>query len=421
METSGYVKASPGGGLFFGWRVALALFLATFALFGVSIYSFVTMTVPLSEVYGWTPAEAGSLVSAMWLSAPLSLFLGPVIARVGAWRLLMFGFLLQAIVMALLPLISEIWQAYALRVLMGLGKICMVVPMPVLISRWFSRRFATAMAVVWAGGSAGGMVLAPLTEYLSSHYGWQAASLIIAAGIVGTMLLAALLVRGASYPADLGIGKDGDPISPEAPSDAAAHSSKHDLKTVLASVNWLTAAIMSLAVIGAGIAGIALISQEPVIMADVGISAAEAAAVLGLIGAAAMVGSLLTGWLLDRLPAAVPALIIGAAMFGGLGAMYFLPYNPNILIAAFGAVAVGYAMGGGELLWMDLTKRQFGEAAYATTYGGWYLSLQIGYAAGGGIAGLTFSNFGTVGFLAFVAAIYLPAALFSVWRPGMRQ
>jgi hypothetical protein len=68
---------------------------------------------------------------------------------------------------------------------------------------------------------------------------------------------------------------------------------------------------------------------------------------------------------------------------------------------------------------MNLTKRQFGEAAFPITYGGWFIALQLGYALGGSLSGWSLTRFGTVGFLVFVSSIYvLPRFPASCSRAG---
>ncbi len=409
------------GRVYFGWRIVAALFLCTFALFGVSVYGFIILTTALSAEYGWSAARAGSLVSAMWIVAPISLLAAPVIRLLGPWRLLAAGFLVQAVVMFGLAFVSEFWQLYGLRVMMGIGKVSMVVAMPVIVTRWFARRFATAIAIVWAGGSAGGMLLSPLIERLIFLFGWRSTTLAIGAGILGCIAIVYALTRGAPEassgarrPADAsakGAGAGGEPSNERV-------LSVHE---ALGVVYWPAAIAMFAAVLGTGVFAIAILSQQPAIMSAAGVPSSAAALILGLLAAAAMAGSASIGWLLDRFPAVVSCLLVALLVYLGLFCFHLIQGHSSVGLGAFAAFAVGYAIGAGEVLWMDLTRRQFGNPAYATTYGGWYLALQVGYGIGGGLAGLAFERMSPSQFLLCVGFLYLPTALFSVWRPGIRQ
>jgi len=409
--------------LFYGWRIVLALFLCTLALFGVSIYSFIVLAHPLGVEYGWSATQTGAAVSAMWFAAPAALLSGPLIRRFNPWHIIFAGLLIQAAAFAMLPLISTIEGLYALRLAMGIGKVTMVTAVPVVATIWFSRRFATAMAVIWAGGSAGGFIMAPITDVLLQAVGWRMAAVVIAAAMIALVGLIGLLARGPSSPAALGLGPDGDPPSTGRDEVAGATPGEDaplEWRAALAHVRISAALPMLLSVIGIGMASIAVLTQEQLVLESAGIASSLAATFLGLTAVGSLAGSASIGLLLDRVSARWSGLLIAAAIYAGLMAFAGLHAGGSAALALVAAVSCGYAFGAGEVLWITLTKRQFGTAAFATTYGGWYFALQIGYAAGGGVAGWGFERFGAGGFIGLVALMYLPAALFSLTLKGAR-
>ncbi len=407
---------APPQGLFFGWRIVAASFLVTFTIYGVSIFAFIVLIQALAAQRGWTPADTGGLVSAMWLAAPLALVAGPLAQRVSPWRLITLGILLQAAVVVAMLAANELWQIYLLRFAMGVGKVLAIVGLPMLVSRWFSMRFATAMAIVWAGGSAGGLVLSPVMDWLIVSFGWQKGALIIAAGVLASLVVIQLIARGPGSPEEIGLGRDG--ITRNAPDGAAVVSNAAtggpSARQVLGTISLPTAAIMFIAIAGAGVASIAIFSMEPALLEKAGFSSGQAATLLGLTAAGSFVGSVSIGWLLDRFNTLVSDLIAALAIGLGLLVFVFLFQGPNFPLALFGALACGFGAGSGEVLWINLTKRQFGEGAFSITYGGWFIALQLGYAIGGSVAGWSFSQFGAMGFLGFVAIIYLLPAFCSV-------
>ncbi|MGA0604663.1 MFS transporter [Phenylobacterium sp. VNQ135] len=409
--------ASSAARPYFGWRIVCALFLAIFALFGVSIFSFIIFTAPLAEEYGWSAAQMGSLVSAMWLVAPLALFAGPITAHVSPWRLVILGLCIQAVALLALGHISELWQLYLLRIGMGLGKIMTAMSAPLIVARWFSRRFATAVAIVWAGGAAGGLVLAPLTEALVQAFGWRPASGMLTLAVLAIALSVALLARGPRGPHELAHDPEGVLTSAEGPAASSG-------RAAWAQIGKAPALLMVLSIVGIGMTAIATFSQQPAFLQSAGLSGPIAATLLGLTAAGSLVGSASIGWLLDTFRGWWSAALVAGAVYVGVLTLAVLPGHPSVLIAAVGALALGYGFGAGEVLWLTFTKRQFGEGLFPLTYGGWYFALQLGYALGGGVAGWTTEHLGSKGFLLLLAALYLTPTLVSLalraarWRPA---
>jgi predicted MFS family arabinose efflux permease len=122
--------------------------------------------------------------------------------------------------------------------------------------------------------------------------------------------------------------------------------------------------------------------------------------------------------MLDRLPLLWCTLSVAASVFGGLLTFGFLTETPNLGLSIMAAAIVGYALGAGEVVWITLFKRQFGVAAFPTTYGIFYFSLQLGFAAGGLVGGWSMDHIGLHGFLLICALLYLAPAALSIWRPG---
>ncbi len=410
-------------GIYFGWRIVLAMFLATMMIYGTTLFGFIILTDPLAKEFGWSSAATGSLVSAMWLTAPLALVIAPAIHRFGAFTILIGGLLLQVACLALLGQIDSFWQLYVLRVVMGVGKVVAIVAVPVMVTSWFSRRFSTAMALAWCGGSFGGFVMAPATERLLSFMDWREAALALG-GFMGIATLAiVVLCYGARDPAAIGAGLDGDPE----PLVLNAGGAKTDGATPkvaaseLRSINFLTAAIMAVALMLSGIGALAAMSQVPSLMEAGGISVQLAATFLGLTAAASAAGQIAIGWLLDRWKLDLCDLLVAFLLMTGLASLILLQHGYGVAVAAIGAIALGVGIGANEMLWITLTKRQFGSRLFAYTYGGWSCALAAGYALGGPVGGWAFDRLQPTAFPLLILALYLPALTIAVWRPGKRD
>src|SRR5277367_793985 len=211
--------------IYHGYKVLAALFMAGFMVYGGGLYCFVLLVPPLTQEFHWSRTATSSLVTAFWLSAPLILFGGSAIKRFGAMRLLIAGIILEAACVALLSTVSAFGEMYALRAAMGVGKVMFAVTLPYAVSRWFSRHYSLGLGLVWAGWHVGGMVLAPLTGLIIVHYGWRAACVAIAVGLV-SCLAPVLATLGRSSPREFGLGLDGDPLPAGGSAPAAVSSAE---------------------------------------------------------------------------------------------------------------------------------------------------------------------------------------------------
>lgn len=401
-----------------GWRVVGALALAEFALFGVAFYAFIIFTRSLSREFGWSGAETGNLVSALWLAAPLALLCGPLIERIGPWRLVIGGLCIEAVSFVVLSFIDQYWELYLLRVCMGVGKVLVVSSLPIIVARWFSRRFATATAIVWAGSPAGGLIVAPATEMLTAAVGWRTAAWICAAGLLAVTVLVGLLGRTGPPDPNLDGTTDDEMGAPATSAHEGVGGGAMAWGEMGRSVNWVAMSVMILATFGLGMGNIAVFSQHPKLLEGAGLSPTLAATMLGLTAAGAMVGSATIGMILDRFRPFWGGIAVGAAVALGVTCFLLLQVEYHFLLTLAGSLCLGYAAGAFDILWIMITKQSFGIAVFARTYTVWYFALQVGCAGGGGIGGWGLDHLGPVGFLLLVAVLYLPAIVFGIWRIG---
>ncbi len=395
-----------------GWRVVAAMFLVTATVFGATLYGFIILSPAVAAEHEWTATQSGSLVSAMWLTAPLALVCAPIIRRVGAWRLVVAGLVLEALAFCALAFADAFWQVYLLRVAMGAAMIFSTVTMPVIVAGWFSRQFGVAMAIAWCGGAFGGLALSPTAEFLSGDFGWKSAVLALAALMLLTAAIVALIGWGANA-ARPRQGASSD-VSPSSQHRAGIMES-------LRQIRLATAGTMSVAVAASGVAVMAFAIQASPLLTAIGFSPSVAATVLGLSAAGGMAGNLAAGWALDHFKVHWTSLGIAALITTGLAIFHSLGTRPITFLAVVAGLMLGAGMGACEILWITLTKRQFGTGLFALTYGGWSLSYQFGYALSGSVAGTIYDRVRHEDFLLVIGCLCLPAVIFSLWRPGRRN
>jgi MFS family permease len=411
------LRAAGQEHLYYGWKVLAALFMAGFMVYGGGLWSFVLFVVPLTQEFHWNRAATGGLVTAFWLSAPLILLGGYGIKRLGALRMLIAGILIEAVCVALLATVSSFWQMYLLRAAMGFGKVVFAVTLPYMVSRWFVRHYSFGLGVTWAGWHFGGLVLAPLTGWVIAHFGWRAACLTIAVGLVTIGLIPTLLTQRARSPRQLGLGLDGDPLAAEdsiaiatattiaTDQDERPRGSLGDL--LGSSAFWFIALMTLMFYLTYG----GLLTHQGAVVEGAGFTARLASLVLGSTAAFAGIGSLSTGWILDRY--SIRSAGMGLCLLLLLGALSLLWVDRAHSSAALFAYAAcfGFTVGGGDLYFVALLRRRFPHVSVAYSYSAWYFCEILTLLCAGPAAGFVFDLTGnyarTLGLLVSTASLAL--------------
>jgi len=403
-------------GSYYGWRVLTALFLAGFMVYGGGLWSFVLFVVPLTEEFHWTRAATGGLVTAFWLSAPLILLGGSCIKRFGAVRMLIAGILIEALCLSALATVSSFWQMYLLRAAMGFGKVSFAVTLPYLVSRWFSRHYSLGLGITWAGWHFGGLVLAPITGWVIAQFGWRAACLSIAAGLVTVGLLPALRVLRVRSPLELGIGLDGDALESPATGAAARTDSRRDnpagsLGALLGSGAFWFIALMTLVFY---ITYSGLLTHQGAIVQGAGFSAQLSSLVLGSTAGFAGLGALSTGWLLDRYSIRKVGIALCVLLLVGALSLLWVDREHATMALLLYAAGFGFTVGGGDLYFVALLRQRFPEVSVAFSYSAWYfcqiLTLLVGGPAAGRVYDLSGNYAVTLEILVATASLALVAS-----------
>jgi MFS family permease len=412
--------------IYHGRKVLAALFMAGFMVYGGGLYCFVLLVPPLTQEFHWSRAATSGLVTAFWLSAPLILFGGAAIKRFGATRLLIAGILVEAVCVALLSTVSSFAEMYALRAAMGVGKVMFAVTLPYAVSRWFSRHYSLGLGIVWAGWHVGGLVLAPITGLIIVHYGWRAACLAIAAGLVTIGLLPTLMTQGPRSPREFGLGLDGDPTQPTAAisvaAPAAADAAENPpgrLGDLLGSATFWMIALTTL-FFYAAYGG--LLTHEAAVVEGAGFTPRMSSWVLGSTAGFAAVGGMAGGWLLDRYSVRAVGVAMHLLLLAGALCLLWVARVHSAAALIGYAICFGITIGGSDLYFVALLRRRFPAVSIAYSYSAWYfceiLTLLLAGPAAGRIFDLTGNYDRTLALLAGSGAVALLLSLVILRQAG---
>ncbi len=408
---------------FRGWHVVGALFVIGFMLYGGGLYSFILFVPPIAKEFHWSSAGTAGLVSAFWISAPLSLWAAPLIRRFGEKRLVIAGILIEAISLMVLFTASSLWEMYLLRALAGLGKVIFAITLPVIISKWFSRRFGLAVAVMFSGWNFGGLGLAVLTQYLLSNIGWRATSVSLGVAQLVIALPIALWGLKAASAAEIGQNLDGDSTSQVDHIPDITEVSIPDLSTAPSQPRYFELLrdlikrpafliIMIASSIFYLVPGGVVVHQAAIIEGTQG-TAYVASYVLGLTAGCTAIGAIIGGWLFDKFPVKLTAFVTFSLLGGGILCLLAGTYNASPVLLILHAIMFGLGGGMGDIFWLTLLKRRIPNPLFATGWGIWYF-LQLAFNVVAPVcAGMIFDNTKSYPFMLAVevAVLVIPFAL----------
>ncbi len=371
------VRMSPVGkaedGALLRWAVAVGLALVGFIMYGAGAYGFIMFAAPIAEEFHWSEAAMGGLVSAFWLMAPVSLGGAKLIQRFGSRQMILAGIVIEAICFAGMIFATQLWQLYLLRALSGLGKVLFAITVPITVSKLFSRNYGFAISINYAGWQLGGVVIAPLASYLISSYGWRTACI-----AMGSLVLAALLPG-------LWVMSMADRAKKEPGEDHVDEEhvvvSYRDVVSVPGFMAVLLGTFIFYNIYGG------VLAHQPTAVSSAHVSVFLASLVLGSTAAFAAIGSLLMGWLIDRLGPLASTLIPFAFFTVGIASLVALVSGGPLFFLILHAIFFGLGIGACDVFWNTTIKRSVKTQMFPAAWGLGYFALLVGIVLGPMLAG----------------------------------
>ncbi len=394
---------------YYGWFILALCFLTTLTSAGVRSSPSVLIH-PLEAEFGWSRALIASAVSMNLLlfgiAAPIS---GWLIDRFGPRKVMLGSLTLLILGVSGTMTMNQFWQFFLVwGVIVGLGAGGVGSVLTATVgNRWFFAKRGLVLGILGSASSAGQIIFLPLFMAMITYAGWRLGSMALI--VVALILLPLIYLFMRDDPAEVGLEPYGAEQVGVASSGGLAgfrgmRSGKASItlrEVVRAPTFWLLAG--SFFVCGGtanGLIGTHLIPHE----IDLGIPQIAAASILGVMGGLNMVGTIFSGWMIDRVQpqrwlALVYALrgvsllilpfvqdISGFFVFAVIyGLDWFATVPPSMAITAdtFGRENVGKVYG-----WIFMSH-QFGAAIMASSAGAlrtWLGDYQFAFLSGGVIA-----------------------------------
>ena len=344
--------------------------------------------------------------------APAFGFMGALIDRIGARRVLRVGILLVALSLVLMGGMTRLWEYYVLCIVEVVGYVLAgPISNQVLVSNWFQAKRGRAMGYAYLGLGLGGVAAPVLAAHLIGGLGWRRAFVIIGA-LIGVVLfpIAQWLTRSA--PGEMGLVPDG--VEPARAPAGAGQASSLPLGAAVRTANfWLILAGSTLTIGAIG----TVIQQFVLFLRDAGYTTVQASHVSSGLLFAGLAGRVAVGYLVDRYDKknvmALFYLVLALAI-----PLLFVARQPAALWAF--ALIFGFAMGADYLLIPLVTAECFGLAALGKLLSLIIMADSLGQFFGPVLAGRIFEathSYDLAWSIITTAGILGAAAIYAVRAP----
>lgn len=383
------------------------------------------LILPLQEAFGWSRGTISFAVSVNLLLYGLtSPFAAALMERFGIRRVLAGALVLISTGAGLTGFMTSSWQlVLCWGVLIGLGTGSMALAFVATITgRWFVKHRGLVTGVLTAGGATGQMIFLPVLANLVKDHGWRSASYTVA--IASLLVVPLVLIFIRNFPRDLGLKPYGAPADEPESTGPRAVAAGRALSVLASAVKtktfWLLAG--GFAICGMSTNGLIGIHFIPAAH-DHGMPEPTAAGLLALVGIFDIAGTILSGWLTDRMSSRV---LLGAYYALRGGSLLILPSlldsttHPTML---FFIILYGLDWVATVPPTISLCRQHFG-AAGPIVFGWVFASHQIGAAVAATVGGLVRDNIGsyTLAFWGAGALCFLAAAMsLAIRKPKVPQ
>jgi len=387
------------------WTVASGTVSGTMNAGTVMVYAFGILTLGLMKEFGWGREVIASAFTAFLVGSGVGLAgLGWLISRYGIRApaaVLAATCGLSLVAVGVMPPSPVLFAVIFLLVGIG-GAATTALPFAVAISGFFDARRGMALGIVVSGSGLGAMLLPQLAQYTSTHFGWRAGFMIIGA-LMAAILVTSFVVFVRTPPGIVERKQLRNAGAAERRTVSETYTGNRYFWVILAPI-----LAVSVATFGA-LGTLVLFSK------DKGYSGETIAWILSTVGMVSLVGRLVVGYLLDRLPAPyMTAIILLLAAVG----LVLLIIGSSVGMVCLGAVFLGLAIGAEADLLTFLVSRYFPLVEVSRVTAINWVAWAWGGALGTPLAAASFARFGSYVPAYWMFAILLVLGALTVCRLG---
>lgn len=350
-------------------------------------FTFGVFLKPVAAEFG---TDRGTMSLALLLGLALTALALPVAGRLvdryGVRRVTLPAIVLTALSVATLALAGSITSFILLYGLLGVASAGQT-PLPYAraVASAVDERRGLALGVAMAGVGIGAVLLPQFAQALVSAHGWRWS-------YVGLGILVAVI----AFPAVALLVREGQGEQ----RGGAALQGATTGEALRTPIFWVLAAAFFLATL----AGAGVVAHLVPLLTDRGVTPARAVLAISVSGAAVIVGRILSGLMLDRLPAPRVALCFFVIQVAGVLLLLVQVSVPSAVVAA---MFIGLSLGAEVDLIAYMISRWFGMRAFGTLYGSLFSVFVLASGIGPVVMGAVYQASGRYGgaLVAFTGAL----------------
>jgi len=355
---------------------------------------------PWQNSFGWSRGEIAAAHNGMILTALLSPFAGALLDRFGVRKPLLIAMVLTGLAyLAMAQLTGGLVQFYLTYLaLQVIGIFTTGLAFTRVVAARFVRSRGLALACTRIGISLLGVVMPPLLHGLIAREGWQAGFVLLA----GIVLLVGLPVCWFG-------------IRDMAP---APGRMKEKRESYFALLRRDPRVVLLCLCAGLGYAPLStLLSQFQPLLTELDVAPDAAALLTGVLAGSVLIGTLISGVLIDRVWA--PAIACLFSLGPMIGCLLMLQGSLSFPVALVAAILIGAAQGAEIDIVAYMAARYFGMNHYSTIYGSTVTAMVLLAVAGQVGIGFLHDLHGdySVALLCVIAALGASVVLYLLMGP----
>lgn len=319
----------------------------------------------------------GSLTLYFSVSAVVTMIFLPIcgkmMAKYDTRVLLIVAIILQAGAFAMFGLMKSVWGWYLFAIPLAVGGVFItVIAGPVLINQWFKKSSGLALGILSAAGGILGAVAQPVVGGLIADRGWGASYIIVGITVIIIVVPTIMLLIKKS-PQDKGLIPYGMGETKQNGQGIENETSEKGVEMKVARKSIAFYALMVFFLLVTSIASFSM--HIPTYLMNKGFDVTFAGNVMGTYMIGVLFGSLIIGFLTDRIGSKITAIL---AMGAGMIAILLLLFSgTSTAIISVAVILFGFISSSIGTLGPALTSSLFGNKEYSQIYSTASLGLAV--------------------------------------------
>ncbi|MFD1780619.1 MFS transporter [Fredinandcohnia salidurans] len=319
----------------------------------------------------------GSLTLYFSVSAVVTMIFLPIggkmMAKYDTRVLLIVAIILQAGAFAMFGLMKSVWGWYLFAIPLAVGGVFItVIAGPVLINQWFKKSSGLALGILSAAGGILGAVAQPVVGGLIADRGWGASYIIVGITVI-IIVVPTIMLFIKKSPQDKGLIPYGMGETKQNGQGIENETSEKGVEMKVARKSIAFYALMVFFLLVTSIASFSM--HIPTYLMNKGFDVTFAGNVMGTYMIGVLFGSLIIGFLTDRIGSKITAIL---AMGAGMIAILLLLFSgTSTAIISVAVILFGFISSSIGTLGPALTSSLFGNKEYSQIYSTASLGLAV--------------------------------------------